>query len=205
MSVWRVALSGGICSGKSTVCGLFSTRHQVPVIDADHIGRGLLKEDRHIVDAVTGLFGEDILDDRRCIDRKRLRSMIFSDPASRKKLEDLLHPVIYRKMEHCYHALVNHAYCIFCIPLLFETGRQREYDHTVIVDSPPELQLQRLMHRNGCGRRQAEEILRIQIDRSSRAELAGDIVYNGGELEALVAQVDRLHERYREISARSGV
>lgn len=198
---YRVALTGGIASGKTTVANLFAA-HGVPLVDSDVIAREVVEPGQPARARVVAEFGADVLDASGGLDRRRLREHIFADPTARRRLEAILHPAIREEMERQSRAAAEASpYQLFVIPLLAEGGRRNHFDRVLVVDAPESLQVERLMARDGVSREQAEASLRAQADRASRRAIADDVVLNTGRIEELSAQVARLHERYLAFAA----
>ena len=195
----RVALTGGIASGKTTVAGLFAARG-VPVIDTDVIARQVVEPGTAGLAAVVSAFGPDILGPDGRLDRRQLRERIFADRAARGRLEAILHPAIRQEMERQSRA-AGGPYQLLVIPLLAEGGRRDHVDRVLLVDVPEAVQVERLMQRDGVGREQALASLAAQASRGQRQALADDVVVNSGRVEDLEPQVARLHETYLTLCA----
>ena len=197
----RVALTGGIASGKSTVANLFAARG-VPVIDTDLIAREVVEPGQPALAAVAAAFGNDLLGPDGRLDRRRLREIIFGDAAARARLEAILHPAIRAEMERQSAAAARAGpYQILVIPLLAEGGRRDHVDRVLVVDAPEAVQVERLMARDSVTREQAQVSLRAQAQRETRLGIADDVVTNTGRIEDLRAQVAALHERYVQLAA----
>lgn len=192
----RVGLTGGIGSGKSTVSKLFEALG-VPVIDADLIARKLATEDQTIVQAITEHFGETLLNAQGEINRKQLRTLIFSDDAAKGWLEALLHPKI-RKIMRQQASQITEPYCILVIPLLIETGCQQDdlVDRILVVDAPEESQIARIETRDHVDSAHVKAIMATQVTRNERLAQADDVISNTGNLTQLSRQVTHLHEQY---------
>jgi len=195
----RVALTGGIASGKSTVADLFAGLG-VPVIDTDLIAREVVEPGQPALAEVVSAFGDDVLDNAGRLDRRRLRERIFSDPQARRRLEAILHPAIRREMERQSRE-AGGAYQLLVIPLLAEGGRRDHVDRVLLVDVPEELQVERLMQRDGVSREQARASLRAQASRSARLAIADDVLQNTGSAEDLRNAVAQLHARYLALAS----
>ncbi|WUR14351.1 dephospho-CoA kinase [[Empedobacter] haloabium] len=197
---FTVGLTGGIGSGKSVVARLFAERG-VDIVDTDQIARGLTVAGGAAMPAVLAEFGAGCADEHGALDRARMRALVFSDPAAKARLEAILHPMI-RDAVYAASLLGTAPYVIFDIPLLVESGTwQSRLQRVLVVDCPEELQLVRVMHRNGLPEAQVRAIMAAQVPRQVRLAAADDVVDNGGELAALAPQVDRLHGLYVEMAA----
>jgi dephospho-CoA kinase len=196
---FRVALTGGIASGKSTVADLFAALG-VPVIDTDVIAREVVEPGRPALAQVVEAFGRDVLDADGRLDRKRLREHIFSDPDARRRLEAILHPAIRAEMERQSQA-AGGPYQVLVIPLLAEGGRRDHVDRVLLVDVPEELQIQRVMWRDGVSHEQAQASLNAQATRAQRLAMADDVLRNTGRVDDLREQVAELHAKYTQLAA----
>jgi len=198
---FRVALTGGIASGKTTVANLFAA-HGVPLIDSDVIAREVVEPGQPALAAVASAFGNDVLGPDGRLDRRRLREIIFVDATARARLEAILHPAIRAEMER-QSAVAAHAgpYQVLVIPLLAEGGRRDHVDRVLVVDAPEAVQIARLMARDSVTREQAQASLHAQAKRETRLGIADDIVTNTGRIEDLREQVAALHERYLKMAA----
>lgn len=190
-----IGLTGGIGSGKSKVGTLFEA-HGVTVIDADEISRSLTAAGGGAMPAIAAAFGAEFVDPQGALDRSRMRTLVFSDPAAKARLEAILHPIIRAETDRRIAAATS-DYVILMIPLLVESGRARERcDRIVVVDCPEEIQIERVMRRDQLPRAQVEAIMAAQVARADRLAAADDTIDNGGSPDALPAQVERLHGRY---------
>jgi dephospho-CoA kinase len=194
----RIALTGGVASGKSTVARLFQALG-ARLIDTDQVSREVVAPGAPALAQLVGIFGPRILQDDGALDRARLRDIAFSDPAARAQLEAITHPAIRARVAQL-SAQVGGPYQIIAVPLLVETGTQRNYDRVLLVDCSPELQLQRLMVRDGLNAEQARRILEAQASRAARLAAADDVLVNESEAAALAPQVQALHLRYLQLA-----
>ena len=197
---FRVALTGGIASGKSTVANLFAA-HGVPVIDTDVIAREVVEPGRPALALVAEAFGAGVLDAEGRLDRKRMRERIFADPAAKRRLEAILHPAIRAEMERQSQA-AGGPYQLLVIPLFAEGGRRDHVDRVLLVDVPEELQVQRVMLRDGVSHGQALASLNAQATRAQRLAMADDVLPNTGRVDDLRERVGELHRLYLELAAR---
>jgi dephospho-CoA kinase len=197
----KVGLTGGIGSGKSAAAEAFA-RRGIPVMDADRISHAVTAPGQPGVAVLEKALGKGILDAQGRLDRTSLRRRIFADAGLRHQVEAALHPLILAALA-AELAAARGPYAVAVIPLLAEsTASQPLVDRILVVDSPEELQVARLMSRDGDTPEQARTILAAQAPRDARLAIADDILLNAGDLAALDAAVDRLHGFYRELAAR---
>jgi dephospho-CoA kinase len=196
---FRVALTGGIASGKTTVANLFAELG-IPLIDTDVIAREVVEPGQPALAQVVATFGPDVLDADGRLDRRRMRERIFADPTAKQRLEAILHPAIRAEMERQSRE-VDGPYQVLVIPLLTEGKRRDHMDRVLLVDVPEELQIQRLMMRDGVTHEQARASLNAQATRAERLAMADDVVRNTGRVDDLRAEVAMLHTRYLALAA----
>ena len=196
----HIGLTGGIASGKSMVAALFAARGAT-VIDTDQIARQVVEPGRPALAALVSALGRGILGPGGSVDRKLLRQRIFSDPATRRIVEDILHPAILAELAR-QAAAAPGPYQIHVIPLLVEGGLRSQVDRVLVVDCPEELQIERLMRRDGETREGAVRALEAQATRAGRLAAADDVIANDRSPEELAAAVAVLDGRYRQLGAR---
>jgi len=192
--VYRVGLTGGVASGKSTVAKIFRG-FGVPIIDTDELARDVVEPGQPPLERLVERFGPSILTADGHLDRPALRTIVFSDPMARADLEALIHPAIGAAVES-RSAASGGPYQILVIPLLVEKNLASELDRVLVVDCEEELQLKRLRARDGSTLAEARAILAAQASRSARLEAAHDVIKNDGALGALQAQASALHALY---------
>ncbi len=197
---FRVGLTGGIASGKSTVANLFADLG-VTIIDTDVIAREVVAPGSPLLPKIAAHFGRDVLAADGSLDRRALRQRVFADPAERQWLEQLTHPEI-RRLTDERSDVAPGPYSIVAIPLLVETGGKDRFDRVLVVDCEPELQIARLQARDGSTRAQAEAALAAQVSRADRLAVADDVIHNDGDIAHLRDQVEKLHRAYVAASAR---
>ena len=199
--MFKVGLTGGIASGKSTVSQIFSDLG-ISIIDADLIARQLVVPEQDCYLEIINTFGNKILQADGCLDRPKMRQLIFSDPVAKLKLEQILHPEIRQQLIIQSNA-ANSAYCILSIPLLFEANMQDLVNHILLIDIEPNLQIQRLCQRDTISPEQAGAIINSQSDRASRISLSNDIITNDGPAELLLQSVKKYHQQYLRLAKES--
>jgi len=194
-----VCLTGGIGSGKSSVARLFAA-HGVAVIDADALAHELTAPGGAAIPAIRAAFGPEVIDERGALDRERTRQHVFRDPAARKRLEGILHPLIRDESER-RRAAATSAYVVLMIPLLVESGDpRRRCDRVLVVDCPEPEQVRRVMLRSNLARAEVEAIMATQASRAARLAHADDVIDNGGDPDRLGPQVEALHARYLSLA-----
>jgi dephospho-CoA kinase len=198
---FRVGLTGGIASGKSTVARLFAELG-VPVIDTDEIARQVATPGTPALAEIVAAFGPQFLDPSGALDRRRLRLHVFGDAARRRHLESILHPRIEAAALEA-SARAGGAYQVLVVPLLIESGFDRHTDRVLVVDCPEETQRARLLTRDRETPEQVERMLAAQLDRRTRLTRADDVIVNDGSLDDIRREVRRLHSLYQRLAAES--
>lgn len=193
----RLALTGGIGTGKSRVAARLR-QHGVPVVDADVLAREAVAPGTPGLRAVVDRFGPGVLREDGTLDRAALAALVFPDPVARHELESLIHPIVRRLIETFFDTVpAGTPYAIAEIPLLFETGRERDFDAVIVVACAPETQLVRVMARDGLSEDAASQRIAAQWPMARKRALADYVVETDGTLAETDAQVDRLVEQWR--------
>lgn len=192
---FSIGLTGGIGSGKSLVADLFAVRGAA-IIDTDLIAHSLTTAEGCAMPAIRAAFGDSFLTADGALDRATMRQRIFTDPAAKRQLEAILHPLIGKETEAAA-AVSNGSYLIFVVPLLVESGRWRQrVDRILVVDCDDTLQLERVMRRNQLAAQQVQAIMAAQASRADRLAAADDVIVNDAGTATLEAEVERLHQHY---------
>ena len=200
---FKIGLTGGIASGKSTVANLFSDLG-VEIQDADEIAHSITSKQGSAYNKIVKHFGMGVLGDDEELDRKKLRTIIFNNSDLKKDLEQIIHPEVL--------SIINDKTCksqepyqIIVIPLLLETGYQNFVDRVLIIDCSIETQLARLMDRDDETLESAKKIITNQIERNERLKFTDDIIENEKEtsISDLKKKVLQLHRTYLELSENS--
>jgi len=200
-----VGLTGGIGSGKSAAAERFAVLGAASV-DTDVIAHELTAPGGAGIAPIRAAFGDSVITADGALDRAAMRRIAFNDPAARRRLEAILHPLIRNESEARCRSFANEAgadfpYVLLVVPLLVESGGYRDrVDRVCVVDCPEEIQVARVMARSGLTRDEATAILAAQATRAQRLAAADDVIDNGGGLAALAVQVDRLHEKYCDLA-----
>jgi len=193
---WRIGLTGGIGSGKSTVAGMLATKGAV-VIDADAISRSLTASGGRAMAAIAQTFGPQMVDAQGAMDRQAMREAVFQNPQTKQQLEAIIHPLVSLITAEQTQAAVQNGgrVLVFDVPLLVESGERwrKQVDRLIVVDCDAETQRQRVMARSGLSAQEIDRILALQASRGQRLACADLVIFNQGlslsELEAEVAQV----------------
>jgi dephospho-CoA kinase len=196
---YRVGLTGGIASGKSTAAKFFGALG-VPILDSDQIARDVVEPGQPPLERLVERFGPKILTPDGHLDRPALRDIVFADPKARADLEALTHPAIGAAME-ARSAAAGGPYQILVVPLLVEKNLSSHLDRVLVVDCDEDLQLRRLRARDGSTEAQARAILNAQAPRAVRLKAADDVITNDADMSAVQSQVAALHARYLELAA----
>ena len=192
----RLGLTGGIGSGKSTVAGILA-RAGAAVLDADAIARSLTQPGGRAIPAILAEFGEKLINADGAMDREAMRTMVFSNPSSKRQLEAIVHPLVGQVLQEQSSAAIaaGHACLVYDVPLLVESGDRwrRQVDWVCVVDCEVETQIQRVMARNQLGRADIERIISQQASRQQRLACADAVIFNEGidlaHLEHLVHEM----------------
>ncbi|MDX1430184.1 MAG: dephospho-CoA kinase, partial [Rhodothermales bacterium] len=191
-------LTGGIASGKTTVSRTFESLG-VPVIDADVVAREVVEPGEAGLEAIVKQFGREVVDENGRLNRRKLRTLVFKDPAGRRALESILHPLIRQRMKAQLEAL-NDDYAVMAIPLLLETGQTDLVDRVLVVDAPETAQIERTRARDGVSEEEVRRILSSQIAQADRLAQADDVIENDGTIDQLRQRVRQLDEFYRSLA-----
>lgn len=199
--VFRVGLTGGIASGKSTVADYFAELG-VPVVDTDLIAREVVSISSPALEEIRTAFGPDVISADGTLDRAAMRKIVFADDGKRRLLESILHPRI-RELAFRRADQASAPYVIIVVPLLFESPMRNAMDRILVLDCSVETQLKRLLARDCETEEQANKIIAAQATRDERLSIADDVITNDGDLEATRREVGRLHRRYLALALRS--
>lgn len=189
----RVGLTGGIGSGKSTIAALLGERG-AHVVDADRLAREVLRPGGAGFERVVREFGAGLVLPTGELDRVRLAEVVFADPAARRRLEEIVHPLVRQAAAEACRRLERDQVVVEDVPLLVEAGLAGDYDVVVVVEAPVELRLARLAAR-GLSPREARTRMAQQADDAARRAVADEVVANTGDLPQLAATVDQLWTR----------
>lgn len=190
-----LALTGGIGSGKSTVAKMLAV-HGAIIIDADAISRSLMEPGRPVLAQTVEAFGTDILDDHGRLDRPKLAAKVFGDEQALARLNGIVHPAVRaesaRQRQEALDADPDGAIIIQDIPLLVETGQTDKFEGVIVVHTPQDIRLERLVESRGMSTDDAQSRMNNQATDEQRKEVADWIIDNSGDLEHTQNQVEEL-------------
>ncbi len=192
----RVALTGGIATGKSVVSAEFQ-RLGVPTVDADVLAREAVAPGTPALAAILARFGPDVLDDHHALDRRKLGAIVFADETSRRDLEGIVHPAVQALMNSWLVAAERdgHRLAIAVIPLVYETGRERDFDIVITTACAADEQLRRVMARDGLTELQARQRIAAQLSTEEKVRRADYAIWTDGPVENTKRQVLETLER----------
>ena len=197
---FKIGLTGGIASGKTTVCNLFKDL-SVEIIDADVISHELSKKGGAAFEEIIEAFEDEIIGDDGELDRKKLRSIVFNDNTKKKMLERIIHPKVLLSINEKIKASQS-DYLIISVPLMIETGMNAMMDRVLLIDCNVETQIERLSQRDQSSREEAIKIIESQASIESKRELSDDRIINNNEtsIEELTLKVKELDDFYRNLN-----
>jgi dephospho-CoA kinase len=198
----RVGLTGGIGSGKSTVSARLS-EHGAVVIDADLLAREVVAAGTPGLAEIVVAFGPDMVDDNGELDRAAMGRRIFGDDEARGRLEQIIHPRVRARAAEIEAAAGADAIVVHDIPLLVETGQAGSFDVVLVVDAPPEMQVQRLVEQRGMSEDEARSRIAAQAGREQRLAAADHVLSNDGSLEQLQTAADQVWDDLSTRATRS--
>ena len=193
--MFTIGLTGGVAAGKSTATNFFTDKG-ITVVDADIISRHLQLRGEEGYEKIVKKFSDDILDSNGEIDRKKIRKIAFSDPKNKKWLEDLMHPMVRDEVIKQFEK-VESAWAIYSAPLW---SNKNVFNRTLVIDTPKEVQLQRIIERDNCSKEVAEQVIAQQISSNERNCYATDLIINDGSLEEFRNKLEFYFELYNSLA-----
>jgi len=195
----KIGITGGIGCGKTTIANLFNSSYNIPVIDADIIAHQLVEPGKPALQSLEHQFGKLIITEEGALNRQKLRELIFSDPALKDQLEQILHPLIYQQMQ-CEFEQQSTPYSLLCIPLLMETKMTAFVDKTLVIDCSVNQQIERVQSRDKLSRDQILSIINSQVSREYRLSHADNVINNSNSTTQLADHIKKLHNQYLLLS-----
>ena len=194
----KVGLTGGIASGKSVISHLFK-QLGVRVIDTDTISHQLMQPGQAAYARAVEHFGAVIVNQDQSIDRALLREHVFNNPAQRRWLEQMIHPLIRQAAIAEMQSASAEDYVLLVVPLLFESGFDELVDHVIAIDCPAEIQIRRLQQRDGISAELAQQMIAAQLSNQQRKQRADSIIDNSIDGDCL-PQVQALHQQLKQLA-----
>ena len=194
----RVGLTGGIASGKSTVSGMLRELGAV-VIDADALAREVVEKGTPGLAAVIDEFGPELLTQEGELDRAAMGALVFADESARRRLEAIVHPLVFERIVDLETHAPDGAVVVHDIPLLAESGRADTFDAVIVVDAPPELQVERMVRDRGWTEADARSRIAAQSAPEDRRAIATYLVENSGTIADLRHQVEKIYGEIRDL------
>ncbi|WP_144510951.1 dephospho-CoA kinase [Bacillus sp. FJAT-22090] len=192
-----IGLTGSIASGKSTVSNMLKELGY-PIIDADIVARVVVEKGTETLETIKEVFGLEVISENGSLNRERLGEIIFTSPAKRKQLNDIIHPAIRAEMVRQKEVLITegHPTIIMDIPLLFESKLQSYVDKIIVVTVTEEKQLERLMARNNFSLEEAKSRIQSQLPLSVKEKEADAVIYNNGTREYTEEQLKKILQQW---------
>lgn len=190
----KIGITGGIGSGKTTVCNIFECMG-VPVYYADREAKRLMQEDNSLRKAIIDNFGKDAYREDGALNRTYLSNQVFNDPEKLERLNALVHPVVAKDVEAWHRRHASAPYTLKEAALLFESGSYRQLDRVVLVYAPVSLRIKRVMARDGVPEEAVRKRIQAQMKDEEKLPLANHVIINDGEL-SILEQVWRYHQMF---------
>ncbi len=190
----RVGITGGIGTGKSTVCKIFASMG-IPVLDADSLAKNIAELDLHVKQQIIEVFGNESYDEHEKYNRKFIASIVFNDAEKLKMLNNIIHPAVIEYSNNWAELHRDKKYVVKEAALMFESGSYKYNDINIVVNAPKELRIQRILSRDNSS---IEDIIRrieSQMSDEERNSMADKII-NNDEHNSLIAQVYSLHQEF---------
>ncbi|MBE9601791.1 dephospho-CoA kinase [Pedobacter sp. MC2016-24] len=191
----KIGITGGIGSGKTTVCRIFETLG-IPVFYADTVAKQIMVTDPILVAGVKQAFGEDSYLADGTLNNKHIAGIVFNNALELEKLNGLVHPAVFRAFDSWIQQVPDTVpYTLKEAALLFESDSYKMCDQTVLVIAPIETRLQRVMARDGVSEAQVRARMDKQLSDEQKMKMADHLIYNN-ETDSLIAQVLKLHQQF---------
>ncbi|RLB04142.1 MAG: dephospho-CoA kinase [Deltaproteobacteria bacterium] len=193
----HIGLTGGIATGKSTVAKMFEEKGAT-LINLDQIAHKAISPGKQAWKKIREIFGDSVLQPDKSINREKLAKIVFQNKEQLKKLEEIIHPEVIKMWQEKIETISREkpkTILISEIPLLFEKKLAYNFDATVLVYAPPQIQISRIMERDGITREEAEKRLAAQLPIDEKVSLATYAIYNDGSLEKTRQQVEQLWDK----------
>jgi dephospho-CoA kinase len=195
--MFKVAVTGGAGSGKSSVCNRLRELG-ITIISSDTLAREAVAPGATAHEKILNYFGEKVVLSDGKLNRQMLRRIIVNDDTARRSLERFIHPEISKLMQRKMAQAEQNGDRVVAVevPLLFELGMEKQFDLVIVVSADPELRVKRLMDRDKVSREDAEELLNVQMPDQEKVKRGGFVLSNNGSTEQLISSVDRFYEKF---------
>ena len=189
----KIGITGGIGSGKSTICKVFELLG-VPVYYADDEGKKIL-DSEEVKERITKIFGADILAEDKMVDRKKMAALVFNEKGKLEKLNSIIHPAVGAHFEEWLKKQGGKPYVIKEAAILFESGAYKQVDKIITVVAPLELKIERAMKRIGITREQVEERMNNQMSDEEKVKKSHYFIVNDEE-QLIIPQILKIHRNF---------
>lgn len=196
-----VAVTGGIASGKTSVCDLFYEYFQIETIDTDRLSKEAVAPGSKCLEEIISVFGEKVIDNTKNLNRPLMRKIIFENSSLRRKLENIIHPEVRRLVDSKIEK-IKEKYCLLGIPLLYSRTQDSRINRILVIDCEEKIQIERATARDNLQKEDIERVISSQASRKQRLALADDIISNQGALSELKEQIIELHKLYSSLSGK---
>ncbi|MBA3705837.1 MAG: dephospho-CoA kinase [Bacteroidetes bacterium] len=191
----KIGITGGIGSGKSTVCEVFELLG-VPVYYSDEEAKKMLDSDSNVKKSVLALFGNDVLNEQGLLDKKKISAIVFKDKNKLEQLNTIIHPVVAMHFENWVKQHSIKKYILKEAAILFESNAYKQVDKVISVLAPKELRIQRTLQRDKISHEQVEERMKTQMSDEEKIKRSQFVIHND-EQQLLIPQVLRIHEQFK--------
>lgn len=194
----KIGITGGIGSGKTTVCKFFELQ-RIPVFYADQQAKSIMHTDELLVDQISREFGADIYFSNGELNRSKLGALVFNDEEKLKKLNSIVHPAVFRAFDNWLNQQKNAPYVLKEAALLFESGSYKDCDFNLLITSPHNLKMSRIMQRDSVSEGEVLKRMNKQLSDAEKAPLS-DFTINNDEKQLLIPQMLDLHNHFINLS-----
>ena len=196
----KIALTGGIGCGKTTVSNIFFEKFKIPTIDTDVLARQAVTKGSEGLKEVVSHFGSNILDNRGELDRLKLKKIIFFDEKQKRILESIIHPIVNRLLKEEVNS-TRSTYCLIAVPILRRDSKILSFvDRIIFIDCEESVQIKRTLLRDNLNLELIKNIIKSQPSRVELSQIANDIIKNNGSLSRLNRDIQKLHEKYIKLA-----
>lgn len=193
----KIGITGGIGSGKTTVCKVFQVIG-IPVFNADEEARRLMQDDKTLVEKIKNLFGKDAYEEEK-LNRAKIAAMVFKNSELLQELNAVVHPAVGKEFARWAASQKNQPYIIKEAAILFESNAHKGLDYVIAVSAPEKLRIERIMQRDGVTEAQVIQRMKNQWPERKKVQLADFVIVNDDK-KMVLPQVMRLHDIFMELA-----